>query len=51
VAYIEFPGEGHGFRQAKNIQHAVSAEYQFFCTIFAISSPDAPIDLIIENLP
>ncbi len=51
VAYIEFPGEGHGFRQAKNIQHAVRAEYQFFCTIFAIDCPDAPIDLTIENLP
>lgn len=50
VAYIEFPGEGHGFRQAKNIQHAVSAEYQFFCTIFGISCPDAAIDLTIENL-
>ncbi len=50
VAYVEFAGEGHGFRQAKNIQHAVSAEYQFFCTIFGITCPDDPIELTIENL-
>lgn len=51
VAYIEFAGEGHGFRQASNIQHAVNAEYQFFCTMFGIPCPDAPIELTIENLP
>lgn len=50
VAYVEFAGEGHGFRQAANIQHAARAEYQFFCTVFGIQCPDAPIDLHIENL-
>ena len=51
VAYIEFAGEGHGFRQAVNIQTAAAAEYQFFCTIFGIQTPDTPIDLKIKNLP
>lgn len=50
VAYVEFAGEGHGFRQAKNIQHAAAAEYQFFCTVFNIRCPDAAVDLTIENL-
>ena len=26
VAYVAFPGEGHGFRQAENIQHALDVE-------------------------
>lgn len=50
VAYVEFAGEGHGFRQAANIQHAAAAEYQFFCTVFGIQCPDAAVDLSIENL-
>ena len=50
VAYVEFAGEGHGFRQAKNIQHAAAAEYQFFCRVFGIESPDAQVALTIENM-
>ena len=51
VAYVEYPGEGHGFRKAHNIQHAAAAEYQFFCSIFAIQCPDETVDLTIENFP
>jgi len=51
VAYVEFAGEGHGFRQAANIQQAAAAEYQFFCTVFGIECPDKPVDLEIDNLP
>ena len=50
VAYVEFAGEGHGFRQAANIQHAAAAEYQFFCRVFGIECPDSPVNLEIENL-
>lgn len=56
VAYVEFAGEGHGFRQAANIQYAAAAEYQFFCTVFAIEAADQPPELEqtplkIENWP
>ena len=51
VAYVEFAGEGHGFRGAKNIQHAAAAEYQFFCKVFGITPGDPPIELQIDNLP
>ena len=51
VAYVEFAGEGHGFRQATNIQRAAAAEYQFFCSVFGIECPDSPVDLEVENLP
>ena len=50
VAYVEFAGEGHGFRQAKNIQHAAAAEYQFFCRVFGIECPDSAVELDVENL-
>ncbi len=50
VAYLEFPGEGHGFRQADNIVRALEAEYQFFCRVFAIEPADPPITLEIDNL-
>ena len=51
VAYVEFAGEGHGFRGAKNIQHAAAAEYQFFCKVFGITLGDPPIELQIDNMP
>ena len=31
-----FDGEGHGFRRAENIRHAVAAEYAFFARVFGI---------------
>ena len=29
VAYVAFPGEGHGFRQAAHVERALSCEYAF----------------------
>jgi dipeptidyl aminopeptidase/acylaminoacyl peptidase len=50
VAYLEFAGEGHGFRRADNIVRALEAEYQFFCRVFEIE-PAAPLTTLeIENL-
>lgn len=49
VAYVEFSGEGHGFRRAENIQFAAQAEYQFFCVAFGIDGPDPLLDLVIDN--
>ena len=40
VAYLPFPGEGHGFRAAATIEQALLAEYGFFCRVFGI----APVD-------
>jgi acetyl esterase/lipase len=50
VAYLEFSGEGHGFRRAENIVRALEAEYQFFCRIFEIEFADQATTLEIENL-
>lgn len=48
VAYLEFAGEGHGFRDAANIIRTAQSEYAFFCRVFHIepaeSLPDVPID-------
>ncbi|MEM7219105.1 MAG: prolyl oligopeptidase family serine peptidase [Pseudomonadota bacterium] len=49
VAHVLFEGEGHGFRQAPNIQRAAAAEYQFFCAVFGIECPDPPVELVIDN--
>lgn len=50
VAYITFEGEGHGFRQAANIQRALEAELYFYAKIFGfnLSEPIEPVQ--IENL-
>lgn len=34
VAYVPFTGEGHGFRQAENIQRSLEAELSFYAQIF-----------------
>ncbi len=49
-AYVFYPDEGHEFRDAHNIAHALRAEYQFFCRVFAIIPADAPIDFDIRHL-
>ncbi len=49
-AYLFYPEEGHGFRDANNIAHALRAEYQFFCRVLSITPADAPLDLDIRHL-
>lgn len=34
VAYVTFPDEGHGFRQAANIQTALQSEFSFYSRVF-----------------
>ena len=34
VVYVKFPDEGHGFRKAENIIHAMQAELDFYCDVF-----------------
>jgi dipeptidyl aminopeptidase/acylaminoacyl peptidase len=50
VAHIEFPGEGHGFRQAAHIERALESEYAFYCRVFGIEPAAPPAPLEIENL-
>lgn len=39
VEYMSFPDEGHGFRQAKNTEHALLAELQFYSDVFGFDLP------------
>ena len=49
VAYLEFPGEGHGFRDAANIIRAVESEFGFFCRVFGIKAADELPAIAIDN--
>ncbi len=51
VAYIEFQGEQHGFRQAANIARALEAELFFLGAIFGYTPADAIAPVAIDNLP
>ena len=50
VAYVEFPEEGHGFRDGRNIAHCIGAEYVFFCRVFGLPPPDGLPEVEVENL-
>ncbi len=34
VAYLEFEGEGHGFRRKETVQRAMEAELSFYAQVF-----------------
>ena len=50
VSYMAFPGEQHGFRQAKNIKRALDGELYFYSKVFGfnLAEPVEPVE--IENL-
>lgn len=50
VAYLAFPGEGHGFRKAETMIAALEAEHTFFCRVLGIVPADGLGPLVIENL-
>ncbi len=50
VAYLKFPGEGHGFRDGANIAKAIGSEYAFFCRVFGLPVDASLPDIEIENL-
>ena len=50
VAYLEFSGEGHGFRDGGNIARCIAAEYAFFCRVFGLGQPQDLPEVEIENL-
>jgi dipeptidyl aminopeptidase/acylaminoacyl peptidase len=50
VAYLAFPGEGHGFRRAENIKRSQEAELYFFGRVFGFAPAD-PLDPVpIANM-
>ncbi len=49
TAYLEFEGEGHGFRDGRNIVRAVRSEVSFFARVFHIDTADPEPDLSIDN--
>ena len=52
VAYLEFEGEQHGFRQAKSIKQALTAELAFYGRIFDFQPAGIDADAVeIRNLP
>jgi dipeptidyl aminopeptidase/acylaminoacyl peptidase len=48
VAYIEFEGEGHGFRRAENIIRATEAELYFYSRMlgFELAEPVEPVEIM-----
>jgi dipeptidyl aminopeptidase/acylaminoacyl peptidase len=50
VAYVPFPGERHGFRQAANIKRALEAELYFYSRIFNFPLAEDIEPVRIDNL-
>jgi dipeptidyl aminopeptidase/acylaminoacyl peptidase len=50
TAYVSFEGEGHGFRKAENIVHAIQAELYFYSRVLNMSVADDLPKLKIDNL-
>jgi dipeptidyl aminopeptidase/acylaminoacyl peptidase len=48
-AYVVFPTEGHGFREAANIKKSIEAEFYFYSRIFGFTPADAIEPIEIEN--
>lgn len=51
VAYVPFPGEQHGFRQADSIKRALDGEFSFYAQIFGFTPADPIEPVAIANLP
>ncbi len=49
VAYISFPGEAHGFRQAATIMTALRLELAFYGRVFGFKPADSAMELPLEN--
>jgi dipeptidyl aminopeptidase/acylaminoacyl peptidase len=50
VAYLEFEGEQHGFRDVKNIVRALEAEAYFYSRVFGFELADGVEPVLIDNL-
>ena len=50
TAYLAFPGEQHGFRQAANIKRCLEAELYFYSRLFGFEPADDIEPVEIDNL-
>jgi len=50
VAYLPFPGEGHGFRQAVTVKKALEGELSFYGRVFGFQPADPVIPIEINGL-
>ncbi|MGL6113384.1 MAG: prolyl oligopeptidase family serine peptidase, partial [Rubrivivax sp.] len=50
VAYLEFEGEQHGFRELKNMVRALEAEAYFYARVFGFTLADPVEAVAIDNL-
>ena len=50
TAYLAFPGEQHGFRQAVNIKRSLEAELYFYSRLFGFEPADEIEPVDIKNL-
>jgi dipeptidyl aminopeptidase/acylaminoacyl peptidase len=50
VAYLSFPGEQHGFREAAAIKRTLEAELYFYGRVFGFTPADPITPVDIENL-
>ena len=50
VAYLEFEGEQHGFRDAKHMVRALRAEAGFYARVLGFTLADAAEPIAIDNL-
>ncbi|MDF1594985.1 MAG: prolyl oligopeptidase family serine peptidase [Acidimicrobiia bacterium] len=48
-AYVAFEGEGHGFRQAENIERAREAEFYFYSRVFNFDPADTLTPVAIAH--
>jgi dipeptidyl aminopeptidase/acylaminoacyl peptidase len=51
VAYLQFAGEGHGFRKSESIVASLNAELSFYGRVFGFTPADKLPSLKIDNLP
>jgi dienelactone hydrolase len=51
VGFLEFAGEGHGFRQAETIRRTLEAELYFYGRVFGFEPAGGIEPIAIENLP
>ena len=49
VAYLEFEGEGHGFRQAATIAASLESEYAFYAQVLGLQTMEELPDVHIDN--
>lgn len=51
VSYVEFAGEGHGFRRSDTIIAALMSEYAFYAAILGLSPEEELPAIAIDNFP